>query len=61
MQAAEARPSFPVQVADFPGVLIELPTRFGEGNPAGSSVEQRNAKLFFEDGHSLAHRGLTDA
>src|SRR5262245_45985923 len=44
-----------MQVEDSPGILVESPTRFGEGDPPGPSVEERDSKLFFEDGNSLAH------
>ena len=44
-----------------PGILVESPTRFGEGDPPGPSVEERDSKLFFEDGNSLAHGRLSQA
>ena len=43
-----------MQVEDFPSELIEPLTGFGESDPSGPTVEQRDAKLFFEDGDSLA-------
>ena len=61
MESAEVPSSLFVQVKDFASILVELLTRFGEGNPSGPTVEQRDAKLFFEDGDSLTDGCLSNA
>src|SRR5262249_41567005 len=61
MEARDVLPGLPVQVEDPPGILVESPARFGEGDPPGPSVEERDSKLFFEDGNSLAHGRLSQA
>ena len=50
-----------MQVEDLPGVGIEPLPGFGEGNPSGPAIEQRDMKLFFEHGDSLADGRLSDA
>ena len=59
-EAADVRPGLPVQVEDLPGILIEPLTRFGEGDSSGPAIEQRDAKLSFEHGDSLADGRLGD-
>src|SRR5208337_4612416 len=61
MKAAEVSSSLFVQVEDLASVLIEPLTGFGEGNPPGPTVEQRDPKLSFEDGGPLADGRLSDA
>jgi len=61
MKAADVSASLLVQVEDLTSVLVEPLTGLSEGDPAGPTVEQRDAKLLFEAGDSLAHRRLSDA
>ena len=61
MKAAQVLSSLLVQVEDLASELIEPLAGFGEGDPSGPTVEQRDAKFFFEDGDPLAHSRLSDA
>ena len=60
MKAAEVPSSLFVEIEDLASELIEPLTGFGEGDPPGPTVEQRDPQLSFEGGDPLADGRLSD-